>query len=57
MFVGNQMSKLNIYIYIECDFICSHRTRCKGSTMFIKHRTHGVLQLDYKKRWTYAWPS
>jgi hypothetical protein len=61
---GNQMSKLNIYFYIECDFICSHRIRRKGSIMllkilhlFIKHKTHGIFQLDYKKRWIGAWPN
>jgi hypothetical protein len=32
----NEMYKLNIYIYIECDFIHFHSIKCKGSTMLSK---------------------
>jgi hypothetical protein len=59
------MSTLNIFVYIECDFVLSHNTRHKITTVLsvilhlsIKHRIHDILPLDYyKKRWTNAWPS
>ncbi len=58
------MFGLNIFVYIKCDIVRFHNTKCKKSIallrishLSIKYGTHGVFQLDYKKRWTYAWPS
>ncbi len=51
------MSVLNIFLCIEFDLICSHSTKgertvtlLRISHLSIKHETHGVLLLDYKKR-------
>jgi hypothetical protein len=51
---------LNIFVYIKCDLVHFHNTKCKRSIvllrishLFIKHGAHGVFQLDYKKNWTY----
>jgi hypothetical protein len=57
------MSTLNIFVYVECDFVLSHSTRHKITTVLsmilhlsIKHNIHDILPLDYyKKRWTDAW--
>jgi hypothetical protein len=51
------MSVLNIFVCIEFDLICSHSTKGERSMalprkshLSIKHETHGVFLLDYKKR-------
>jgi hypothetical protein len=48
------MSTLNIFVYIECDFVLSHSTRHKITTVLlvilhlsIKHGIHDILPLDY----------
>jgi hypothetical protein len=55
---GNEMSRFNIFFYVECDLVHSHGIGRKTSTtllgilhMFIKHDIHGAFQLDYKKKW------
>jgi len=48
------MPRLNIFVYIECDLVRFHNTKCKNSTTLLKilHMSmkYGILSLDYEKR-------
>lgn len=58
------MFRLNIFVCVECDLVCSHNIGHKSSStllrishMSIKNDIHGVFQLDYKNKWIDVWPS